>query len=326
MKLLIIRFSSIGDIVLTTPVIRCLKKQVKDVEIHYLTKAAYQSLLSHNPYIDKLHLFDGYLPPVITALKAEEFDMVIDLHRNQRTWWVKQRLGVEAYVFPKLNVEKWMMVKFKRNNLPDVHIVDRYFSAIEHLEVVNDKAGLDYFVPPEDEILIAGYFPQIGSQPYVAFSMGGQHATKRLPNHKIVEICRKLKMPVILLGGKEDEKNGQAIEKKVKRVMVVNGCGAFNINQSASIVKQAAWVITHDTGLMHIAAAMDKKIIAIWGNTIPAFGMYPYPKNKKSFSKNIEIKDLECRPCSKIGHDKCPQKHFKCMEDIDVDEVVNAIK
>ena len=327
MKILIIRFSSIGDIVLTTPVVRCLKTQLPDVELHYLTKASYKSLLAHNPYIDKLHLFtERKMPVTIQALKAENFDMVIDLHRNQRTWWVKRRLGVENYVVNKINLEKMLMVRLKRNALPDVHIVDRYMETVKHLDIQNDGKGLDHFIGAADEVLINGYFPNVGTNPYVAFSMGGQHFTKRLPNHKIIQICRKLKMPVILLGGKEDESNGKAIVKALKRANVVNACGQFSINQSASIVQQATWVITHDTGLMHIAAAFDKKIIAIWGNTIPEFGMYPYPKNKKSFHKNIEVKGLDCRPCSKIGHDKCPQKHFKCMEDIVVSEVVKWVK
>jgi ADP-heptose:LPS heptosyltransferase len=126
LKILIIRFSSIGDIVLTTPVIRCLKQQLKGAEIHYLTKKNFETVLSSNRYIDKLHLLDKKLSVTISRLKAEKFDVVIDLHHNLRTLIIKTRLGVRSSSFDKLNWQKWLIVNFKINRLPAVHIVDRY--------------------------------------------------------------------------------------------------------------------------------------------------------------------------------------------------------
>jgi ADP-heptose:LPS heptosyltransferase len=144
--------------------------------------------------------------------------------------------------------------------------------------------------------------------------IGAKHFTKQLPDEKIISICRKLNQPIILLGGKEDVERAAIIEKAVGPNIYV-ACGKYNLNQSASIVKQAQKIISHDTGLMHIASAFKKDIISVWGNTIPAFGFSPYLPGENS--KIIEVLDLSCRPCSKIGYDHCPKRHFKCMKDID---------
>ena len=152
MKFLIIRFSSIGDIVLTTPVIRCLKKQVPDAEIHYLTKSTYLQILSSNPYIDKVHYLEQSLQTIIAELKRENFDYIIDLHHNLRSMKVKDALKVKSYSFDKLNVSKWIYTSFKWNLLPDVHIVDRYMETVADFGVKNDGAGLDYFIAKEDII------------------------------------------------------------------------------------------------------------------------------------------------------------------------------
>ncbi len=321
-KFLIIRFSSIGDIVLTTPVIRCLKKQVEDVEVHFLTKKQFAPVLSSNPYIDKIHLLEDDLSATLRQLKKEHFDYLIDLHKNLRTFLVKNRLNVLTFSFDKLNLQKWLLVNLKVNRLPDVHIVDRYFKPVSLFEVKNDNQGLDYFVPPGDEIDVSS-LPDAFSNGYIAFVIGAKHVTKQLPDDKIISVCNKLNLPVVLMGGKEDAEKADRILNQVKGE-IVNACGKYSINQSASLIKQAKVVITHDTGLMHIAAAFDRKIISVWGNTVPEFGMYPYVTNGNS--EIIEVKGLKCRPCSKIGFEKCPKGHFKCMMKIDEDRIVELAR
>jgi ADP-heptose:LPS heptosyltransferase len=327
MKILIVRFSSIGDIVLTTPVVRVLKTQLDHPEIHYATKIQFRGLLSENPYIDKIHLLDGSLPSLIKDLRVEKFDYFIDLHNNLRTRILKMALGVRSFSFNKLNWEKWLMVNLKINKLPSIHIVDRYVSAVKPLHVKNDSLGLDYFIPASDEVPY-DWIPDTHRDGFVAYAIGGQHATKKLPVSRMIELCDKINRPIILLGGKEDieaaEKIGQFFnvnndsavsEGEIrsdlnKRTVIYNACGKYNINQSASIVKKANYVFTHDTGLMHIAAAFKKEVYSIWGNTIPLFGMYPY----RTKFKVLENNKLDCRPCSKIGFNKCPKGHFNCME------------
>ena len=135
MKFLIVRFSSIGDIVLTTPVIRCLKKQVPDAVIHYLTKESFRSVVEHNPYIDKLHVLAHSWELMVEELKNENYDYIIDLHHNLKTLRLKKELGIKAFSFYKLNVEKYVYTSLKINILPRVHIVDRYLKTLSSMHL-----------------------------------------------------------------------------------------------------------------------------------------------------------------------------------------------
>jgi ADP-heptose:LPS heptosyltransferase len=318
-KFLIIRFSSIGDIVLTTPVVRCLKTQVYNAEVHYLTKPGFAGILATNPYIDKLHILDKPILEKALELKQLGFDYVIDLHNNLRTRIFKSILDLPSFSFEKLNVEKSILVHTKLNTLPPVHIVDRYLNTLQSFDVTNDEMGLDYFLP-------AGFLfnPTIQlPEHFIAFAIGAQHATKRLPNEKIISICRQVKQPIVLLGGKEDAANGETIAAQ-SGSHVIHLCGKLSLHESAYVVSQSDKVITHDTGLMHIAAAFKKEIFSVWGNTVPEFGMTPYYGNKNIRQSLFEIKNLYCRPCSKIGFTECPQKHFKCMLLQDTTAIANG--
>lgn len=329
-KVLILRFSSIGDIVLTTPVPRTLKVQL-EAEVHYCTKAQYAGLVANNPYIDQVHLLNENLAELVQRLKSERYDYVIDLHHNLRTFRIKRQLGIESYSFDKLNVEKWLMVNLKIDRLPNVHIVDRYMETVAPLGVKMDTLGLDYFIPEKDEVE-RSWLPDTHQKEFVAYAIGAQHNTKKLPVDRMIELCDRINKPIVLLGDRNDYEAGQQItdfftphvehadqeatlQELNKNTMVYNACGKFNLNQSASLVRQAAYVFTHDTGLMHIAAAFRKRIFCIWGNTIPRFGMYPY---RTTFTV-LENNRVACRPCSKIGYSKCPKGHFKCMRDINFD-------
>ena len=324
LKILIIRFSSIGDIVLTTPVIRCLKKQLK-AEIHFLTKKSYQGVIVANPHLDKIFSIDKKVIEVLPKLKAENYDLIVDLHNNLRSRQVKWVLKAKSKTFDKINRQKWLMVNLKVNRLPVIHIVDRYLKTVKDLGVVNDYAGLDYFIPPTDELKLPN--AQIPFLPleFVALVIGAAHATKRLPQPKITQLCQITDRPIVLLGGPAEQEIGEEIARQAGS-KVINAAGKFNLNQSASIVRQAQLVITHDTGLMHIAAAFQKRIYSIWGNTIPAFGMYPYYQEGLQLNTSIEVEGLSCRPCSKIGYAKCPKGHFKCMEAIGIENLSAQIQ
>ena len=314
MKILILRFSSIGDIVLTSPVVRCLKQQLKNSEIHYLTKKSFVSVVENNPNIDKVFSFEKDISEVLPELKKENYDCVIDLHHNLRSMQVKRALGKPSKSFNKLNIEKWLLVNLKINRLPDKHIVERYFETVAHIGVKNDLKGLNFFIDVKDEIDISS-LPKEFSTGYIALVIGAKHNTKKLPTEKIISICKKINRPIVLIGGKEDMETGEKITSQISNIF--NACGKYNLQQSASLIKQAKKVITHDTGMMHIAAAFQKNIISIWGNTVPEFGMYPYMPGNELNSQIVEVENLSCRPCSKIGFEKCPKGHFKCMNEID---------
>ncbi len=329
-KFLIIRFSSIGDIVLTTPVIRCLKKQVPDAEIHFLVKNSFRSVVEHNPYIDKLQVLAHSWELMIEELKTENYDYIIDLHHNSKTLRIKRALSAvsrgnkKSFSFYKLNIQKYIYTAFKINMLPKIHIVDRYLKTVESFGIKNDGAGLDYFISNKEETKRED-IPVSHSAGYIACVIGAAHGTKRWPVNKWKEFCLKMNHPVILLGGSEDAANGDEIAG-VDSVKVYNACGKFKLNESADLVRKAKLVISNDTGLMHIAAAYKKPIISLWGNTVPAFGMYPYYGHAPVSDVILQTNKLWCRPCSKIGYDKCPLGHFKCMQHIDVNQLLEIAK
>lgn len=319
MKILLIRFSSIGDIVLTSPVIRCLNQQIPGVELHFLTKLQYSTFVGNNPNIHKVLAYNGSLKLLVKELKNEKYDLIIDLHKSLRSRAISRQLSVKTITYHKLNVKKWLYTALKVNKLPKEHLVDRYFKAIKPLKIKNDHLGLDYFIP--DSTQIESHLPD----KYICFSIGGTYTTKKLPNTKIKAIIEKLKLPIVLIGGQEDIHNASLIEQTT-HFKCINLVGQLSIDQSALIIKNASHVISHDTGMMHIAAAFKKPLSVIWGNTHPALGMYPYGYEDNIHLVQMHQVDLKCRPCSKLGFDACPRKHFNCMNLQNVEEIVKNIE
>ncbi len=340
---------------MTSPVVRCLKLQ-KGAEIHYLTKKPFASILKVNPYVSKVYAIDEKIKEVSVALRKEQYDYIIDLHHNLRSFLVKWSMPfVKSFSFKKLNFQKWLLVNFKINRLPDQHIVDRYLNTVKGLGIKNDGNGLDFFL--NDEASIKRFPSDISGQvleeargrkkQYIALPIGAGRNTKALTVEKIVKICQSINYPVVLLGGKQEVEKGERIEQlmapfpppaplqrgkasclneKSKDIgefcaketdkmggSLINLVGKCSLLESAAIVKNASVVLTGDTGLMHIAAAFRKPIVSIWGNTIPEFGMYPYYPKGMDLNHTIEVKELSCRPCSKIGFADCPKGHFKCI-------------
>jgi ADP-heptose:LPS heptosyltransferase len=311
-KFLILRFSSIGDIVLTTPVIRCLKLQYPNAEIHFVVKKKFKTVVENNPYIDHLHLLDNNLNELVEVFRKERFDYIIDLHKTLRSYLLRFRLMRSTLSFRKLSVEKFIMNRFHIDLLPrDVHIVERNLRSIESLGIKNDHLPVDYFLS-KHEIIPVTELPLTHQNGYVAFVIGGQHFTKRLPTEKITSICKKMDVPIVLLGGPEDAAAANEIEEHCGE-KIYNACGKYSLNQSVSLLKSARSVIAHDTGLMHISGAFNKPIVSVWGGTSAShFGVWPYLNEQNVIA---EVADLPCHPCSNFGLARCPQKHFKCMRD-----------
>jgi ADP-heptose:LPS heptosyltransferase len=206
--------------------------------------------------------------------------------------------------------------------LPEKHVVDRYLETVTVFDVENDGKGLDFFIP-ENEQFDKTKLPKLFEDDFIAFVIAGTYSTKKLPVSKIIEICNSIDYPVILLGGTNEMEASRIVHSETCG-NVLDLVGKLSLNQSASLVRDARLVLANDTGLMHIAAAFKKKILSFWGNTVPEFGMYPYQSHP--VSKIIEVKNLKCRPCSKLGYNKCPKKHFNCMEQIDVNAAIDWIK
>lgn len=309
--------------VLTTPVIRSLKQQLPDAEIHFLTKQKFYPVIRANPHLSAIHLLKDDMPSLIRELREENYDFIVDLHKNLRSLRVKRALKIPSGTFSKLNFKKWLLVNLKIDRLPKLHIVDRYFRAVKKLGVENDRLGLEYFIPDDDDMLITD-LPSLHTEGFIAFVIGGMHDTKMLPEEKMVELCKLVNKPVVLLGGPAEREKGDRIVRECGKT-IYNSCGLYNINQSAAIIRLADKVITHDTGLMHIAAAFHREIHSLWGNTVPAFGMAPYLPSGEGKSCIYEVEGLSCRPCSKIGYAKCPKKHFRCMMDQDLSALAGKL-
>lgn len=318
MKILVIRFSSMGDIIYTTPVVRCLKKQVPDAEVHFLTKPAFKYIYDNNPYVDKLLVLKPTLIETIKEIKTERYDYIIDLHNNLRTTLIKINTRVKSSTYKKQRLRKWLSLKFNLKLVPPVHLVDRYMKTVEFLGVTNDEQPIDYYVKADHQL--SKLLPASHQNHYVVFVIGATHFTKRMPNDKIISICREIKAPVVLLGGNDVKANGDEIAAQLPGIY--NACGITTLDESVFITSKADSVIGFDTGLTHIAEAFDKPIASIWGGTVPELlGVQPY-KVKKSLVAGIE---LSCRPCSKFGLEKCPLGHFKCMNEMPEDIIVDFV-
>jgi len=320
---LVIRFSAMGDVVLTSPVVRGIKQMYPQAELHFVVKEKFKETVEHNPYISKIHTFKNHPREILQQLKAKGFDYVADLQRNRKSAWLRRKLGVKSGTFSKLNLRKFILTFFKINTLPDIHVVDRYFKAVEPIGVKNDNRGLDFFAPAAETIFNAAELERLKTA-YVALVLGATYFTKRIPQQKLEEILSQLKRPVVLLGGAAEKNLADELEKKFPQV--INVVGQTSLAQTAHYLRLSQFVITSDTGLMHIAAAYHKKMAVVWGNTVPAFGMGPYMPQHAGHAVSFEVKELSCRPCSKLGYDHCPKKHFKCMLDHDAQAIVSTVE
>lgn len=320
MRLLFIRFSAIGDIVLASPALRCAKQQIPGVEIHFLTKKSMKAVSEANPYVDRFHYFDKDLSATIQELKACKFDYIIDLHKNLRTLRIRLALGVPYLSYNKLSVEKFLLTKFQVNRMADRHISMRSVDTLAPLGVSYDGKGLDYFVP--SEVIQPVFFPE----GYAALVIGASYATKKLPLESLKVLCSQIPHPIVLVGGKEEVVDGEALAL-LDPTRIVNTCGAYSLHESALIVAKARLVISHDTGMLYIACAFEKNVIAIWGATSPALQVEPFmPDDSKAQVFQSIVPDLTCQPCSNFGTKTCPKGHFACMKQQDLPEIVRQVE
>jgi heptosyltransferase-2 len=262
------------------------------------------------------------------------------LHKNYRTYKIQKALGVPSLSYKKLSLQKFVLTKLHLNFMPMRHIVDRCLDALSSLGVVNDGKGLDYFIP-KDTTINAAALPASFESGYIALVIGASYATKKLPVSALQQLCHKIPYPIVLIGGKEDEAEGAAVEA-INPIKVWNACGKFNLQESALLVKQSRTVISHDTGFLYIACAFHKKTVAIWGATSPALQVEPYYPtvqqvnqttlntetastilNSNEMYFNAIVPNLPCQPCSNYGTKQCPQGHFACMKKQDLQSIAD---
>lgn len=312
-KYLIVRFSAMGDIVLTSPVVRVLSAR-SGVEIHFLTKEIYRDLWKENPNITKIYTIKKEINEVISFLKNENYTAVIDLHANIRTLLLQFFLwNIPFYKMKKGSLLRWFYVQTGLKPSVPKHIVTRYIETLNFLGLKYDGKGLDFFLPDEKF-----WVPE---KPFILFVLGAGHFTKRIPLQKWKQIAEAFKQyRIILIGGEEEVDSGNILTEQTENE-VINQCGKLSILSSAFYISKAKLVITGDTGMMHIAAALRKPVISIWGGTIPEFGWLPFYPEGMNRNVSIQVENLSCRPCSRFGRSDCPKKHFRCMNDISVNRI-----
>jgi ADP-heptose:LPS heptosyltransferase len=303
---------------------------VQSAEVHFLTKSSFKIVTASNPYIDKFFYYENDLGKVIEELKKENYDYVIDLHNNFRSVKVKRALKKKYFTIDKLTVEKFFLTKFHINFMPGVHITKRSLQTVKTFGVKDDGLGLDYFISNDDRISESD-LPTSHLAGYIAIVIAANHLTKKLPTHKLKELCAKIDYPIILVGGKEEFEEGKKVSDG-DPVKIYNACGKFNLNESADLVKRADLVISNDTGLQYIACAFKKPVLAIWGSTSPTLDVEPFygdqfiKQSNGPVYENILVPNLPCQPCSKYGLKECPLGHFNCMEKQDIDGIVFKVK
>lgn len=319
MKILIIRLSSLGDVLLTTPVLRCLKQQLNNAELHYLTKESASSLLLDNPYLSKVWSLDvsskSLVKSTINSLRNEHFDYVVDLHNNWRSRRIRRAMHCKCLVYNKENLHKFLFILTKHNFMSGRHVVQRYLDAVKPLGVNDDGLGMDLSLPPifdveklKGESVGHTCLGELLQRPYAVVAFGAQHATKCIPPDKLKLLCYSIHIPVVLLGDEKDRRLlqnwGVSFDNRV-----YNFCGRTGLLMSAAIIKHAAVVVSADSAMMHVAAAMQRPTVAIFGATDPALGFTPF----RTVHVDCVVDDLRCHPCSRQGGPKCPKGHFNCM-------------
>lgn len=314
LKILIIRLSSIGDIILTTPIIRCLKQQI-NADIDFLTKKNFENLLKSNPNITQIFGLSENKKELLDLLKSKKYDFIIDLQNNLRSFKIRFAIGVKSYVYSKNNFKRYLLIQFGYDLLNN-HVVDRYFKTIKKLQIKNDKKGIDYFVRNNTSIEFDT------NQDYLVWCIGGTHETKKLSFIQISDVLSHLNLTVILIGSSEDMELSQKIIQNTDSKTVYNFCGKTSIEQSAYLLKKSQLVLTNDTGMMHIASAFNSPIISFWGCTKPSLGFYPYLPKKES--RNI-ITSATKKPCSKHGK-YCRYNNHGCIKEINYEKIYNTIK
>ncbi len=313
-KILIIRFSAIGDIVLASPVMRILQEGLDGgAELHMVVRKRYLAVAENNPRLSKIFSFENTVQEVMEPLSLEGYDYVIDLQNNLRSNLIKKRLGSLSFTVEKKNFAKFLWIKFGfRLDIP--HVVQRYIDTLKTLGLRDDGKGLEFHIPKHVNV-------RLPFENYTAVVIGANHFGKRPDASHWASIIHRIPGNIVIVGGKEEEMMSTAFPKDPRIFSVVN---QLNLLESAWVVKNAQLVIAGDTGLMHIASAFQKDIISLWGCTRPGLGMSPWKPGAQSLM--LEPLGRGERPCSKLG-DFCKHGQLnRCIHEIDLNLLEKSVK
>ncbi len=340
-KTLIIRLSSVGDIVLSSLLIRVLRKRFPQSQIDFLVKSEYASLVRGNPHVSHvLELPDGARFADLRALRQRlhdnGYELVVDIHDSLRSRYLSVGLPGDVVRVRKRKVARFLLVTTK------VHlyhffggspgVAERYLEPVREWGVENDGMGLEVFVGDQERekarhiVHTAG---MDGQQSVLGIAPSARHWNKRWPADRFAaaaaELSRRHRAGVILFGAADERdvcgKILQEIRANAPRTPVLNLAGSLTLTESAAVMDHCTVVLSNDSGLMHVAAGRKRKVVALFGPTVKELGFFPFGTT----STVIETNGLRCRPCTHIGRPSCPKAHFRCMLDIPVSRVVDAV-
>ncbi|MFH0990183.1 MAG: lipopolysaccharide heptosyltransferase II [bacterium] len=336
-KTLVIRFSSIGDVILASPLLRVLRKQYPSSQIDFVTKKEFADLVKTNPNLNYTYEFEpskGFegLKALKAKIRAEGYDLIIDIHDSLRSRYLRSIRGVKKIaVINKRVMQRSILLMMKKNLYGEVvPVADRYIEPVKDLGVTNDGKGLEIHIPDEAAFGVSASVGRLRLNQYekvVGLCPGARHYTKRWPVERFIELGSQLAMKqdakILLFGGPDDAQLTSSIVDKINRKTDANRAfsfgGSLNLLETAAAMEYCDLLVTNDSGLMHVAVARQKKVLAIFGSTVEEFGFFPY----SSGSVVIQHEGLYCRPCSHVGRMVCPEKHFRCMIEISPQEVFN---
>lgn len=333
-RILIVRFSSLGDILLTTPLVRALKQRFPGCQLDYLTGSRYQELLTANPHIDgiiSLHSGTGIAETRKTAARLADrnYDVLIDVHGSVRSLLFRwgSRIPV-VLTFKKLRFQRSVLILLKRSIYPDDRSMAlRMLDTAASLGIRDDGGGLDFFVnedvKQEALRLIAAERPP-GQGGLIGLAPGARHNTKRWLIDRWRQLAKMLvekhDATIVVLGGDNDRGIGNQVSDGLG-IRARNCAGQLTLAGSAAVLSHCRAVITNDTGVLHMAAARQVPVVAIFGPTVRAFGFYPF-----RVPYRIVERSLYCRPCTTKGSPRCPLGHFRCMKEIASANVLSAFE
>jgi heptosyltransferase-2 len=328
-NILVARFSSIGDILLTTPLLRAIRRRHRDAQITVLTKQAYAPLLSDNPHVDRIIALgpDRSLASLAAEVRAGSFTHRLDLHSSLRSRALRAMAPGHWSSYPKHRIARALLIHTKRNRYRDRRPVpERYFSAARDLDVSPDGAPPEFFLGADAEREADRWLATSGlasDRPLVAVAPGAAHATKRWP----LEYWRALVSQIIsggsrvaIVGGPGDTTLGSSLTAS-GHGQVASAAGAFGLQTTGALLRRSAAVVSGDTGVMHMATAVGTPVVALYGPTVEPFGFFPYTAR----ATVLEVA-LSCRPCSSQGGPRCPLGHHRCMLEVRPDLVYDSVR
>lgn len=324
-RILVIRLGAIGDIALASAAVGALAKRFPEARIDFLCKQRFSGLLANDPRLGRVIPFDERgrhqglrgLLLFLHELQGEQYDCVIDLQGNLRSWFMTRSLhAARKLAWPKDTLRRRLLVHGIGRNKTAPGVIERYLKTLAPLGIEPGNARPKLF-PKHDPGV------ELPRRPFIAVAPGAHWPAKRWPAERFAELITRIgiaKWDIVLVGDESDRPIAADIAARVP-FPVHDRCGSLTLPQLVYVLSKAALLVCNDTGALHIAEATGVPVIALFGPTVRWFGFAPWRKE----SAVIE-RDLPCRPCSLHGSRKCPKGHFRCMREITADDVHAAIR